>query len=374
MMRILIAPDKFKGSLDAVAVAEEIATGIREVRPEVAICSAPLADGGEGTAEVLGQALRAEWVSCRVHDPFSRMIEARYGWAAGEIALMEMSEAAGMRRVVERDPLRATTFGVGEMILDAVQRRAREIIIGLGGSATNDGGFGLARAIGFRFFAEENELTNGPAELVRLDRIDSSGVIGWPGNAERRLRFTAAVDVVNPLLGPRGATRVFGPQKGATAETLEILERGLTRLAETAKRDLGCDFGGLPGAGAAGGLGFGLMTFCGAHIRSGFDVVAEAIGLEQQVREADVVITGEGRLDGQTAEGKAPAGVAKLARRYAKRVYAIVGEANGSSDLFDRVYPLVRASVSQAEAMQRGRELLRERGRELAERELGTAI
>jgi glycerate kinase len=278
---------------------------------------------------------------------------------------MEMSEAAGLGRIVpdERDPLRANTYGVGEMLLDAAQRGAREIIVGLGGSATNDGGFGMARALGFRFLADQRELTNGPAELISLTRIvrDVEASLHLP-------RIIGAADVRNPLLGARGATRTFGPQKGATPDQLEVLEESLARLADVVARDLGCDFREADGAGAAGGLGFGLMSFCGATIRPGFDLVAEMVDLGAAIQRAEVVITGEGSLDEQTLEGKAPAGVARLARVMGKRAYAIVGCATESPavlQVFDGVYALVTPAITVEEAMSRTKELLRERAREL---------
>ena len=359
-MRVLIAPDKFKGSLSGREVAEEIAAGIRDVLPNARIDLMPLADGGEGTAEAICQARGGKWVTCKAHDALGRTIEARYVWLCDSAsAVMEMSEAAGLWRISpdERDPLRAHTFGVGEMLLDAASRGATEIMIGLGGSATNDGGFGLARSLGYRFIdSADKELTNGPAELVKLNRILGTG------DDVRSLPMVAATDVRNPLLGLHGATRVFGPQKGATSEQLEVLETALTRLGETVVRDLRVDFRAAPGAGAAGGLGFGLMSFCGASLRLGFEVVAEAIGLRGAMSEADVVVTGEGRLDRQTLNGKAPAGVAQIARSLGKPVFAIVGrveEDRAVRELFDGVLEL-DGPIPEA------RERLRQRARELA--------
>jgi glycerate 2-kinase len=382
-MRILIAPDKFKGSLSAQEVAENIALGIRDIIQTAEIEIAPMADGGEGTAEVICNARGGKWVACSAHGPLDDPIEASYVWLDQKhLAVMEMSEAAGMRRMknTDRDVLRANTFGVGEMLLDARRRGAREIIIGLGGSATNDGGFAMARALGFRFLGErESELTD-VASLVKLTRIvPPSPQSSRPGRGRREAaaegnrgllssldasfpKIIAAVDVKNPLLGQHGATQTFGPQKGATSEQLEILERSLTHLADTVTRDLGCDFRSEPGAGAAGGLGFGLMSFCSAKVQPGFEVVAKAVQLAQKIKRADVIITGEGKLDSQTLEGKTPAGVAELGRKFCKKVFAIVGRAEVHSkagDLFDGVYEL-GGPIPQA------RELLRERAGELA--------
>jgi glycerate kinase len=384
-MRILIAPDKFKGALNAREVAENIAKGLRDALPDAKIDIVPMADGGEGTAEAICEARGGSWLKCKAHDPIGREIEARYAWIEdGELAVMEMSEAAGMRRLSERerDPVRATTFGVGEIILDAASRGANEIIIGLGGSATNDGGFGMARAIGFEFFTERGRELDGlkpssscggaepvqdqkserVSDLIELGRIEKPGKLSLP-------KIIAAVDVQNLLLGENGATRVFGPQKGASEDELSVLERALTRLADVVAEEFGFDYRDRPGAGAAGGLGFGLMSFCGATIRPGFDVVAEAVGLESKMKGVDVVITGEGSLDRQTLEGKTPAGVARLARKFGKKVFAIAGRYDGNEqvhELFDEVYQLARSGISEKEQMKRAGELLREKAQELA--------
>ena len=363
-MRILIAPDKFKGSLNAREVAENIASGLRDVLPDAIIETMPVADGGEGTADAISHACAGEKVTCAAHDALGREIATDYFWLADRgTAVMEMSAAAGLWRIApqERDLLRADTFGVGEMIRDALAGGAKEILLGLGGSATNDGGFGMAQALGFRFLANEHEIET-PAELVNLARIKAP-------TQSMSATIVAAVDVRNPLLGPRGATRTFGSQKGGTQEQLEILESALKRLADVVAHDLGCDFRDTPGAGAAGGLGFGLMSFCGANIKSGFDVVAEFIGLETAIAKADVVITGEGRLDEQSLEGKAPAGVARLAREAGKRVFAIAGSASDAPAVrapFEAVLVLARPPITPAESIARAPQLLQERARELA--------
>src|SRR5215831_13781282 len=380
-MRILIAPDKFKGTLNAREVAQNIATGILDVLPDAQIEVMPMADGGEGTAEAICDARGCSWLECKAHDSLSRQIDAHYGWIQQEkIAVMEMSEAAGMWRLSEseRDPIRATTFGVGEMILDASKRGAKEIIIGLGGSATNDGGFGMARALGYRFFAEATELTGSVNDLQSLTKIDAPEVAGvppanskmQPARLPLQLNIIAAVDVKNPLQGENGATRVFGPQKGASKADLDSLERALAKLADVVATEFGLDFRNQAGTGAAGGLGFGLLNFCGATILPGFEVVAEAVGLESKMKEADLVITGEGSLDRQTLEGKTPAGVALLARKLRKPVFAVVGRASDDREvreLFDGIYQNARSGMSQQENMKRAAELLRENARELAD-------
>jgi glycerate kinase len=381
-VRILIAPDKFKGALNAREVAENIAKGLRDTLSDAEIEIAPMADGGEGTAEAICEARGGSWLSCKAHDPIGREIDARYAWIEnGKLAVMEMSEAAGMRRLSEgeRDPIHATTFGVGEMILDAASRGTNEVIIGLGGSATNDGGFGMARALGFRFISHatrskldgfkpsslqepNSELTGAVSELMKLTRIEKP-------QDSRLPKIIAGVDVRNPLLGENGATRVFGRQKGARKDGLNVLEEALTRLADVAAEEFGFDYRDKAGAGAAGGLGFGLIIFCSATIRPGFDVVAEAVGLESKMKEVDLVITGEGSLDRQTLQGKTPAGVARLARKLRKKVFAVVGRDNGDRqvrELFDEVYELARPGMTEKEQMKHAGELLREKARDLA--------
>src|SRR6266516_458723 len=364
-MKILIAPDKFKGALNAREVAENIAKGLRDVRPDAHIEIVPMADGGEGTAEAVCSARGCSWLQCKAHDPLGREIAARFGWIGSEkLAVMEMSEATGMKRLMatELDPDLATTYGVGEMILDASRQGADQIIIGLGGSATNDGGFGMARALGFRFEQEHDHEQLRVTDLLALNGIEKPKTLALP-------TIIAAVDVKNPLLGKNGATRVFGPQKGVTKDQIDKLERALTRLADVVAEEFGFDYRDKAGAGAAGGLGFGLMSFCGAKIRPGFDVVAEAVGLKAKIKDADVVITGEGSLDRQTLEGKTPAGVARLAGKLGKPVFAIVGRAIKDPDvreIFDAVYENARPEMSQEESMGRAAELLRENARELA--------
>jgi glycerate 2-kinase len=379
-VRILVAPDKFKGALHAREVAENIANGLGDALPHTRIDIVPMADGGEGTAEAICESRGCSWVRCKARDALGREIDARYGWLEDEkLAVMEMSEAAGMGRLSEseRDPVCATTFGVGEMILDAAKRCANEIIIGLGGSATNDGGFGMARALGFRFFSNARELTKDVSELRNLTAIEAPVAEGvspassnmQPTRLPPQSKIVAAVDVQNPLLGENGATRVFGPQKGAREDELNVLERALARLADVVAREFDFDYRDRPGAGAAGGLGFGLMSFCGATIRPGFDVVAEAVELESKMKDVDIVITGEGSLDRQTLEGKTPAGVARLARKLGKKVFAIGGRYDGNRrvhELFDEIYQLARPGMSEKEQMKRARELLREKAQELA--------
>jgi glycerate kinase len=385
-MRILIAPDKFKGVLSAREVAETIAAGLRDVLPKVQIDLVPMADGGEGTTEIICEGAGGSWCKSLAHDPLGREIEVKYAWIDhGRVAVMEMSEAAGLRRVdrTAYDPDFGSTFGVGEMILDAAGRGATEIIIGLGGSATNDGGTGMAQCLGYKFDYEPG--SESPAKLDRLNRSSSSSGavepargrvsafvrlsgIQWPEELALP-KITAATDVRNPLLGKNGATRIFGPQKGVKPDRMEAFEAGLRRLAEVTARGLERDLRNEPGAGAAGGLGFGLAVFCGAKLCSGFDVVAAAVKLEDRMRAADVIITGEGRLDGQTLQGKTPAGVAAMARRLGRPVFAIAGATQADAEvsaLFHGIYAVKKPGVTTEEAMARAGELVRERARELA--------
>lgn len=269
-----------------------------------------------------------------------------------------------MRRLAlhELDPVQATTFGVGEMILDAAKRGADEIIIGLGGSATNDGGFGMARAVGFRFLGKSDAEIMEALDLATLQRIEKPDDLMLP-------KIVAAVDVRNPMVGENGATRVFGPQKGVTPDKLEKFERALTKLADVVAEEFDFDHRNEPGAGAAGGLGFGLMSFCAGKISPGFDQVAKAVGLEPKIRGADIVITGEGSLDRQTLEGKTPAGVAQLARKHRKRVFAFVGRAKEDRqvrEMFDGVYTNTRPGMSDEENMKRAAEFLQDNARQLA--------
>lgn len=357
-MKILVAPDKFKGSLSAVAAVEAITRGLRAVWPDAEISSAPIADGGEGFAEALGQALGGAWVETRALDPIGREVDARYAWVEGErLAIIEMSAASGLWRLTpeERAPLRANTFGTGQLIRHAVERGARKILVGLGGSATTDGGVGMAAALGYEFLTSDGEeLALFPGHLIALTRIQADCAIELP-------EIIAACDVQNPLLGPRGTAHIFSPQKGASESDVIALEGSLGALADAVTTDLGCDFRDTPGAGAAGGIAFGLLSFCGAKVVSGFDLVADTLRLEERIAASDLVITGEGRIDGQTLEGKGPAGVAALARRHGKPVLALAGSVAENAAvhaLFDATCAIIDEPTTLAAAMSRGAEFL----------------
>jgi glycerate kinase len=366
-VRILIAPDKFKGSLSAPAAAEAIARGLRSVWPDAQLDLAPIADGGEGFTEALKVALGAEWVNVASEDALGRAIAARYAWLDGErLAILEISEASGLHRIAphERDPLRADTFGTGILIAHAIARGARRIHVGLGGSATTDGGAGMARALGFRFLdGEGRDFPAAPGALQSVAQIVPP--------ADRVLpEIFAACDVQNPLLGERGAARVYGPQKGADAAAVALLDRALTRLADVCAADLGCDHRDVPGSGAAGGLGFGLLTFCNAKIRPGFEMISETLHLGKRIAAADLVITGEGRIDDQTLDGKGPAGVAALARSAGRLVIAFGGAISAvaeDSGVFDALIPIADRPLTVAEAMAEAAPLLERASRRTAQ-------
>lgn len=350
-VKLLLAPDKFKGSLSALAVAEALQTGWRSVLPGTEFSFAPIADGGEGFCEALAKALDGEWIQVDSVDALGRPIPCRYVWiGATQTAIIEMSEASGLWRLntSERDPLRANTFGTGTLIRDAAGRGAKRVLLGLGGSATTDGGIGMASALGFRFVSATGEsLAPIPANLPLIRGIDGTQAIPLPP-------ITAACDVVNPLLGPRGTATVFAPQKGASPSDVAFLESGLAGLATLVAQTTGCEFHSTPGAGAAGGIGFGLLAFCRASMEPGFDLVAQAAGLSEKIANTDLILTGEGRLDSQTLEGKGPAGVAALARSFGKPVFAFAGsieEHPAILERFDAAIPIIDRPVSLEEAM-----------------------
>lgn len=347
-MRILIACDKFKGSMSAAEACAAIARGLTGGSGSgaggVEIIQRPVADGGEGMSETICSALGGDWIECSARDPLGETVMAGYGWIEEKkLAIIEMSQASGLWRVAERnrDAWRASTHGTGDLILDALQRGAREIILGLGGSATNDGGLGMAEALGC-----------DPEHPVIAAAVADAGV-----------RVTAACDVRNPLLGDGGCTRVYGPQKGIRPEDFRKHEARLQGLV--ARVEEGARLAEVPGAGAAGGLGFGCLAFLGAELRPGFELVAEVLDLEKAVAEVDLVITGEGSLDAQSLEGKAPSGVAALARAAGKPVVAFAGIADEwVGAVFDRVWQIRPAGMSVEESMTRGAELLESAARE----------
>ncbi len=326
-MKIILAPDSFKENLTSLEVAGEIEKGIRRVLPGARCIKVPMADGGEGTVQSMVDATGGRVVRCRVKAPLGNVVTARYGLlGGGRTAVIEMAEASGLHLVPprRRNPLLTSTFGTGQLLLDALNRGVRTIIIGIGGSATNDGGAGMAQALGARFLDAAGRPLRGPACGGMLDRIRALDVSGMDPRL-RRVKILVACDVTNPLYGPRGASHVYGRQKGATPAMAAKLDRNLRHFARIIKRDLGVDVARRPGAGAAGGLGAGLMAFTRAQLKRGVELVVKATRLESRMRGADLAITGEGRVDFQTAFGKTPAGVAAAARRHGVPVVAIGG-------------------------------------------------
>ena len=361
-MRIVLAPNAFKGSLTAVEAAEAMAEGVRRVLPDADVVSIPIADGGDGTVEALVAATGGSLHRLRVRGPLGQPVEASYGLIdGGAVAVVEMARAAGLALVPpdRRDPRSTTTFGVGELLQHAHDRGARRFIVGIGGSATNDGGAGMAQALGYHLLdAQGQELAVGGAALAGLDRIHVGGVHSdWSDSA-----VEVASDVTNPLTGPTGASAIYGPQKGATPEMVRELDVALGRLAAVIRRDLGRDVETLPGAGAAGGLGAGLVAFTGATLRPGADMVMDAVHLDDRLRGADLVLTGEGRLDSQTVRfGKGPAGVARRARAAGIPVVAIAGSVADHAEVlevFDGLEATVVSGTTLEEAMTRARPLL----------------
>jgi glycerate 2-kinase len=362
VVRVVVAPDKFEGTLSAKDAAGALAAGWRRDDRSAEVEEVPVADGGKGTLETLVDALGGRRETVRVAGPLGDPIDADFGLAetaGGTIAIVEMARASGLALVSEarRDPTRATTRGTGTLIAAACRHRPRRVLVCIGGSATNDGGAGMAQAMGIRLLDERgDDLPPGGAALRRLARIDASGL----DPAVRGVEVVAACDVDNPLTGPKGASAVYGPQKGASPEQIRLLDEALGHLAATIHRDLGLDVRDVPGAGAAGGMGAGLVAFLGARLRPGFEVVAAALDLERLLERADVAVTGEGRYDAQSERGKAPAGVLRMARDAGCRTVLVAGQVEPSvTPPADLVYSLADRAGLEA-ALARPRELLEE--------------
>jgi len=361
-MRVVIAPQEFKGSLTAVQATQAIADGLRRALPDAELVLVPMADGGPGTVEAVVTAKGGRGLKTAVRGPLGSPVEATWGIIDGDTAVIEMAAASGLVLVPEaqRDPRVASTYGTGQIIAAALAAGCRRVIVGMGGSATNDGGAGVAQALGARLLDDAGQdLPPGGAALARLARIDVSGL----DRRLRQARLLAATDVFNPLCGPQGASAVYGPQKGATPELVRELDAALAHYAAIIERDLGVRVLEVAGAGAAGGLGAGLVAFLGAEIVPGAKLVAEAVGLEQRMSGADLVIAGEGRLDAQTGFGKAPWEVARLAREARAPVIAIAGAVREDCgpellDAFDAVATILPPGVPPQEAMARAGELL----------------
>ena len=324
-MNILIAPDKFRGSLDAADVIRAVSAGIKEVSKEISITSVELADGGEGTMRILTELAEGRYISVVVQDPLGRPIPGQYGFSEKtQTAFIEMAVASGLNLLhsSEHNPMLTSTYGTGQLILNAVKTGAKHIILGIGGSATTDGGIGMAAAMGFRFYNDQNEeLAPIGGKLSDIRRIDSSKV----DERLKNITVTVACDVTNPLFGESGAAYIYGPQKGADPEMVKILDAGLENLSKVATETFGSDLSQIPGAGAAGGLGAGALWFLNARLREGVGIVMEQSNIDQLIANADLVITGEGKVDEQTLQGKVVKGLADACREHDVPLIVVCG-------------------------------------------------
>ncbi len=355
-MKAVVAIDSFKGCLDSMAAGDAVKEGILRADSANSVAVFSVADGGEGTCAALMQGLDGRLRSIAVSDPLGRKIEIEYGISADNTtAVIEMAAAAGLPllQASERNPMKTTTFGVGEIISDALNQGCRRFLIGLGGSATNDGGVGMLQALGFEFLsADGTRVEKGAIGLKNMNCIDLS-------NADKRLKecdFRVAVDVDNPLCGKEGCSAVFAPQKGANSDDIRLMDAWLRNYADLTKARIGKDFSALSGVGAAGGMGFACAAYLGAHLEPGIEIVLSEIGIESAIAECDVVVTGEGRLDGQSVHGKTPVGIAKLAKKYGKTVIALTGTVGSGANAcnqfgIDAYFPILDMPMELSEAM-----------------------
>lgn len=355
-MKVVIAIDSLKGSLSSMEAGTAIKDGILAAKPDAEVIVKPLADGGEGTTDALIEGMNGERIDLTVTGPMHTPVDAYYGYLKDtNTAVMEMASAAGITLVPdsEKNPLLATSYGVGEMINDAIQRGCRNFIIGIGGSVTNDGGIGMLKALGVRFLDENGEdAGEGGQALAKVARIDVSGM----NPLLKECHIQIACDVNNPLCGENGSTYVYGPQKGVTEDMKKTLDEAMAHFARVTSETLENDYMNTPGAGAAGGLGYAFLAYTGAALTPGIELILDAVGLEEELSGADVVVTGEGRLDFQTAMGKAPVGVARLAKKYNAKVIAFAGsvtkEATAcNNEGIDAFFPILRSVCTLAEAM-----------------------
>lgn len=362
-MKVVIAPDSYKGSLTAIEVAQAIQKGIKKVDTGIVTVLIPMADGGEGTVQSLVDASLGRIVELSVHDPLFRKIKSFYGiMGDGKTAVIEMAAASGLPLLAqgERNPMKTTSYGTGELIKDALDKGCTNIIIGLGGSATNDGGCGMAQALGVRFIdAIGKDIGFGGQELSKIQTIDISEI-------DRRIQsvqFIAACDVDNPLCGEMGASEVYGRQKGANDNDILTLDNGLAHFANLVKQQLNVDIKDIPGAGAAGGLGAGVMVFLNASLERGIDIVIKANHLSEKMNNTDLAITGEGRIDSQTAFGKTPFGVAQVAKQKGIPVIAIAGSLGDNYQSlyrkgFDGIFSIIDQPMTLADAIGNAAELI----------------
>jgi glycerate kinase len=371
-MKIVIASDKYKGSLSALQVCRIIERTIKEIAPDSEVITSPMADGGDGTVETLVESLNGKLIELDVKGPLGEAVRARFGIIGNGTAIIEMASASGLVLVPagKQNPMETTTYGTGELIAKAIDMGSKKIIVGIGGSATNDGGMGMAQALGYRLLDSNGDLLGfGGKELARLASIDDSGI----NSKLLATMVEVASDVDNPLYGKRGAAHVYGPQKGAGPEMVEALDEGLKNYAQIVSRDLKKDIAGLPGAGAAGGLGAGLAAFAGGVLKPGTDIVIETTGLEDKIKDADLIITGEGAMDEQTFYGKSAYGVAKLASNYDIPVITINGSVlsdrasidEKNSSLFSGNFSIINRPMKLEEAIRDAEKLLSDAAAEI---------
>lgn len=355
-MRVVVAIDSFKGSLSSLQAGSAVKDAILKVYKDAEVLVSPLADGGEGTVEAFSSSYNAQRIDVQVKGPLLKSVSAPYCVLGdGKTAVIEMAAASGITLVSdkERNPLETTTYGVGELIKDAINRGCRRFIIGIGGSATNDGGTGMLSALGFEFLDKDNKpIAMGAKGLKDLYRIETNNTLPQLKDCE----FNIACDVKNPLCGPNGCSAVYGPQKGATEEMIEKMDAWLKEYAKKAKDVCEKADADYPGVGAAGGLGFAFLTFLNANLQRGIDIILSETRLEEKIKDADVVVTGEGRLDSQTVMGKAPIGVAQLAKKYAKPVIAFSGCVTEDAEVcnehgIDAFFPIIRGITTLEEAL-----------------------
>ena len=353
-MKVVVAIDSLKGSLTSMEAGMAIKDGILAAKPDAEVIVKPLADGGEGTTDALIEGLNGERIDVTVTGPLGDPVSCYYGYLKEtNTAIIEMASAAGITLTNKKDPLHATTYGVGEMINDAIKKGCRNFIIGIGGSATNDGGIGMLKALGFEFLDENgNDAGEGGQALGKVKCIHTQN----KNPLLDECHFQVACDVTNPLCGQNGATYIYGPQKGVTDDIKEHLDQAMAQYAEVTAKYLECDYSDTEGAGAAGGLGFALLSYLNASLTPGIDLILNAVELEKELKNADIAVTGEGRLDHQTAMGKAPVGVAKLAKKYNAQVIAFAGsvtpEATACNQAgIDAFFPIVRGITTLEEAM-----------------------
>ena len=355
-MKVVVAIDSFKGCMSSLEAGNCIREAVEDTGYVSDIKVFPLADGGEGTVEALMSCMHGKEIEVEVTGPLGEKVSSYYGVLEEEkLAVMEMANVAGITMVADRskNPMNTTTYGVGEMILDAANRGCREFIIGIGGSATNDGGLGMLTALGVEFYNKEGKKAGiFGRDVMRVDRVDTSHL----AEVLKECHFTIMCDVTNPLCGEMGSSAIYGPQKGATAKTIAQMDEGLKQYAEVIRRDTGKDFADAEGAGAAGGLGFAFLTFLNTTMSAGISYILEKLGLDEEMKDADIVITGEGKLDAQTAMGKAPAGVAAMAKKHGALVLGFTGATSEDAEAcnkagMDAYFSICRGPMSMEEAM-----------------------